>query len=203
MVQALAPNGANHALHISSLPDRSRSGQYFQDLHIISSRSEFPVGTAVRSFATQPNIHHAGAATPEFLARGFSPQYDRAVRHAWAVWLLAMFSFSPIVPTTLTDAKSNLPACCRRAGVHHCARHTADEQESSSGPAVRAIRHACPYFPATTSVPGQSNTVLPEDSRAIFASLLSHPAVQAQTEARYHVSFSPSHQKRGPPAPLS
>jgi len=125
------------------------------------------------------------------------------VRHACAVSLLAMISFSLIVPAAFTDANSNLPACCRRTGAHHCSGNAANERESSSGTAVRTIRYACPYFPATTSVPGHSNTVLPKDSQAIFASLLSHPAVQAQTEARYRVSFSRSHQKRGPPTPLS
>jgi hypothetical protein len=113
-----------------------------------------------------------------------------------------MLSFSLVTPA-IVDADAHLPACCRRTGAHHCSSNAAEERESPSGTAVKATRHACPYFPATTSVPGDSNNALPKSSEAIFASLLSHPAVQAQTEARYRVSFSRSHQKRGPPALLS
>jgi hypothetical protein len=108
-----------------------------------------------------------------------------------------------LVVTAFPGANANLPACCRRTGAHHCSSNAADERESSSGTAVQAIRHACPYFPATTSLTGHSDTALPKNSDAIFASLLSHPAVQAQTEARYRVSSGRSHQKRGPPALFS
>jgi hypothetical protein len=33
MVQTLASNGTDHALHVGPLPRRSRSGEYFPNLH--------------------------------------------------------------------------------------------------------------------------------------------------------------------------
>jgi hypothetical protein len=120
-----------------------------------------------------------------------------------AVSLLGLISFSLVIPAVFTDADSGLPACCRRTGAHHCTKNAEDDQNSSSGTVVKAIRHACPSFPGATTLTDHSKTALPKDSQAIFATLLSHPAVQAQTEARYRVSFSRSHQKRGPPTHLS
>src|SRR5579864_2800976 len=40
VVQALAPNGADHALHVGPLPRRSRSGQHFLNVHILYLLSE-------------------------------------------------------------------------------------------------------------------------------------------------------------------
>ena len=40
MIEALAPNGTNHPLHIGSLPRRSRRAEHFLDTHISHLSSE-------------------------------------------------------------------------------------------------------------------------------------------------------------------
>jgi hypothetical protein len=74
-----------------------------------------------------------------------------------------------------------------------------DQQESPAGPAVEADRMKCPAFPKVGPVSGYSQALGLRASQAIFASLVTHPSVQPQTEALYRVSFSRASQKRGPP----
>ena len=114
--------------------------------------------------------------------------------------LLSAIGFSLIAPGILLDAQSDLPACCRRSGAHHCIGNM-DEAASNSGISLQAIRQTCPSF--AIAAPVCANLALPKPSAAVFAELLSHPSIQFQTEARYRVSFGRSHQKRGPPAILS
>jgi len=113
--------------------------------------------------------------------------------------LLAVFSFSLIGPALFAGAEANLPSCCTRTGKHRCSSMSSDAQDSPSGPAVQGLRQRCPYYPNGGAVPVHSYVALRESSPVSFASLHSHPAVHAQTEARYRVSFSRSRQKRGPP----
>jgi len=40
MIEALAPDGTNHPLHIRSLPRRTRGGQHFLDAHVSHLISE-------------------------------------------------------------------------------------------------------------------------------------------------------------------
>ena len=40
MIEALAPNGTNHPLNVSSLPRRARRGQHFLDIHLSHLFSE-------------------------------------------------------------------------------------------------------------------------------------------------------------------
>jgi hypothetical protein len=61
----------------------------------------------------------------------------------------------------------------------------------------------CSSFPLTSALPGDAAYAFLNTSSAIFAALLSHPAVQCQTDALGRISFSRSRQKRGPPALLS
>jgi hypothetical protein len=77
------------------------------------------------------------------------------------------------------------------------------EQQESSVPALRTLRATCPYCPSSGAMTEYSGAAEPEASPAIFASIVSHPAVHAQCEARYRISFTRTHQKRGPPILLS
>jgi hypothetical protein len=130
-------------------------------------------------------------------------EYPKPVRRACAILLLAFFSFPLISPEAFADSDSELPACCRRGGKHHCATMAeAHQQQPASAPAVRAVRQ-CANFPKADTVRAFSNTVLLSAAQAFFASVASHPVVQPQTEARQRVSFSRSRQKRGPPISLS
>ena len=129
--------------------------------------------------------------------RGFPWRIMTPMRRALAILLMAVFSFPLISPALFaSDAESNLPACCRRDGKHHCAM-MASESESPSGPSLQAAR--CPSFPAASATPSSPAVSLPPVSQVIFAGLLSHPASCPQTEALCRISYSRAGQKRGPP----
>ena len=120
------------------------------------------------------------------------------MRRLLAGLLLSVFGFSLIAPALLAD-DSNLPACCRRLGAHRCVLASAN----STGQALSAIQEKCPSYPSARIAPQNFLTMLLTSPQAIFAAIVSHPEVHAQTEARYRVSFSRARQKRGPPALLS
>ena len=54
------------------------------------------------------------------------------MRRIAAMLLVSVFSFSPIGPALFVDADSNLPACCRRGGQHHCAMMDMDRDAAPS-----------------------------------------------------------------------
>jgi hypothetical protein len=124
------------------------------------------------------------------------------VHRLLAALLLAVVSFPLISPALLgSDADSNLAACCRRAGKHHCGM-PANHSDTSSGPRVQA--RPCPLFPGDQSVPTQRAAAGSlETAPSIFALIVSHPASHPQTEALSRISFTRSCQKRGPPVFLS
>ncbi|MFZ0591926.1 MAG: hypothetical protein WAM39_15785, partial [Bryobacteraceae bacterium] len=124
-----------------------------------------------------------------------------AVHRISATLLIVLFGFSPISPAVFAlDEDSNLPACCRRAGKHHCAK-AANQFEPASGPAFNAGR--CSQFPAVQAVPANRTATLPGTARAIFSKLVSHPASCRQAEAICRISYSRTGQKRGPPTILA
>jgi hypothetical protein len=126
------------------------------------------------------------------------------MRRIAAMLLVSVFSFSPIGPALFVDADSNLPACCRRGGQHHCAMMDMDRDAApSTGLAFSAHAAKCPFFP-------KGGAVLPHPAAALLAAsypactaLFSQLTDQAQAEAGYRISSSRSHQKRGPPSLLS
>jgi hypothetical protein len=75
------------------------------------------------------------------------------MRRTVASLLLGLVSFPLIAPLLLADTDSDLPACCRRDGKHHCSMglgsvgsaETSMTDRESSGPAVNPIRPKCPY----------------------------------------------------------
>jgi len=118
------------------------------------------------------------------------------VRRSWAILLLAVFSFSLISPALFAGASTQLPSCCSRGGKHHCSSmHQADQ----SGEGFQAVQQPCLYYPGGSAAPVHSFAAVQQNLQMFFAAIQGHPAVHAQTEARYRVSFSRSSQKRGPP----
>jgi len=115
--------------------------------------------------------------------------------------MLAAIGFSLIAPAVLLDAESNLPACCRRNGTHHCVMN--DGAQPASGISLVAVPVRCSSYPGAVTLPPYPKVSLPGPAAAIFAALVSHPSIFFQTESHYRVSFSRCRQKRGPPDPLS
>ncbi len=63
--------------------------------------------------------------------------------------LLALFSFPLIAQAFALNPAPSLPACCRRAGAHHCAMPGPDTH-SHSGPQLALSR--CSQFPQSSIV---------------------------------------------------
>ncbi|HUO29233.1 MAG TPA: hypothetical protein VMU80_08455 [Bryobacteraceae bacterium] len=128
------------------------------------------------------------------------------MRRVPAILLVCVISYSLIGPALFSGAESELPACCRRDGKHHCAMMNMDEAPAGStlsGPSIGALKARCPNFP-------KGGVLLPQSAPALLATAIpAHRAmvreltIQAQAEAGYRVSVSRSHQKRGPPSFLS
>jgi hypothetical protein len=119
------------------------------------------------------------------------------MRRVLASLLVALFSFSLIAPAVFaSDPDSKLPACCRRAGKHHCT--IATRGQSPAGPAAQTAR--CDLFPCSGAVPANQVAGLPGISRVVVTGLFSHPATLSRTATQSRISYSQAGQKRGPPA---
>jgi hypothetical protein len=127
------------------------------------------------------------------------------LRKLFAITLLVLLGLPLVQPLFALTAKSeaNLPACCRRNGKHHCMMSMAERSQlASRDPQFQAPAEKCPYCPTSVAVI-HDNTFVPPTAQAIFAALIAHPAVVAQTESKLRISRNRSRQKRGPPASLS
>ena len=126
------------------------------------------------------------------------------MRRVSAILLVFVFSFSLIAPALFADAESNLPACCRRDGKHHCGMMDRDMAEApSSGLAVAALHVKCPFFPNAAAVVPHSEAALPAASQTAAVSIGVRIVSRARAAAGCSVSFGRSHRKRGPPSLLS
>jgi hypothetical protein len=75
-------------------------------------------------------------------------------------------------------------------------------QSGDRTPQFGAPVEKCPYCPAAIAVV-HGDTFGPPPSQAIFAGLIAHPVVAAQTESKLRISRNRSRQKRGPPATIA
>ena len=126
------------------------------------------------------------------------------MRRVPAILLVFVFSFSLIAPALFADAESNVPACCRRDGKHHCGMMDRDMADTpSSGPAVDAFHVKCPFFPTGGAMVPKCGPALLAAFQAAGVSAVSRIARSAQAEAGYRISLDCSHRKRGPPSLLS
>jgi len=125
------------------------------------------------------------------------------VRRILSFTLLLLFSLPLISPVLALTANSetNLPACCRRNGAHHCIRKMQPAESSGAGNSLSATQQRCPAYPAVVTQVQRGNLSF-HTASLIFAEIVSHPAVKLQTEARARVAFDRSRQKRGPPITL-
>lgn len=68
----------------------------------------------------------------------------------------------------------------------------------SHDPRFQAPNEKCPFFPVSIVLVHNNIFVAPA-AQAIFAGLVAHPAMAAQTESKLRISRNRSRQKRGPP----
>ena len=121
----------------------------------------------------------------------------RAIAHS----LLVTFSLLLIAPLFAPDAEANLPACCRRAGKHHCMMRSV-ETSGSKEAGFTLVHEKCPCLPESTGAV-HSVKYIPEAGQRFYAEVLFHPGYVPHTSARSRMSFLRSHQRRGPPSPLA
>lgn len=117
-----------------------------------------------------------------------------------AVLLLALFGTSLILPLLFApDSDLRLPACCRRNGAHKCSVMTG--ASSLSGPALFAV--PCRSYPGVQTLPRPASAVQAITSDTSVGLVSNESPILLVRNGRYRAAFDRSHQKRGPPIPLS
>jgi len=117
-----------------------------------------------------------------------------SMRRIAASLLAAFFSLTLITPALLASgADSNLPACCRRSGQHHCS-----QPENSSASSVRINK--CAAYPGTSAIPPVRFSGLANTPQTVIATLTSDPSYRPQTRSLRHIALGQAGLKRGPPA---
>jgi hypothetical protein len=123
------------------------------------------------------------------------------VRRVWAYLLVAIFGISLITPALYADESSNLPACCRRLGAHHCALKL---QGSLQFPVGLAVTGVCGQYGRLATVlaqPESTKAAVFTVSRVVSDAAAVHSSIAEQNQILCRVSFSRARQKRGPPRP--
>ena len=118
------------------------------------------------------------------------------MRRLLSITLLLLVVFPLAAPLFAASGEAQLPACCRKAGAHHCMMGAMDESE---GPRVVAYRDRCPAFPKGSMPSHTQDWSIAGPSVEIARFAVMNPSLP-QIEAQYRISFSRSRQKRGPPA---
>ena len=100
------------------------------------------------------------------------------------------------------DDESNLPACCRRNGKHHC-RMSADQMRamlaSSSGETILTAPSCCPCYPQNLASSVSQSAALVHSPAQLSTLLVERRTPQASAMAAL-VSARRTWPKRGPPA---
>jgi hypothetical protein len=123
----------------------------------------------------------------------------KAVPRIIAAALLLAFAGNTALPALFADPESNLPACCRRDGKHHCAMmDMADMAPDDGGTYWKATPQKCGQFPKSGASLCSGKTG-PQRTSEIGPLVSSRPTVAARTEVLYRISHSRSREKRGPP----
>jgi len=117
-----------------------------------------------------------------------------------AAVLLLVFAGNTALPALFADPESNLPACCRRDGKHHCAMMDMAGIDQDDGEAYwKSTPQKCAQF-SKSGVSLCAGKTGPRGTFQVGPIVSSHPTVAAQTEVLYRISHSRSREKRGPPS---
>ncbi len=120
------------------------------------------------------------------------------MRRAFAVTLVLVLSL-PLIAPALASApdESQLPACCRRNGKHHCAM----SMELGNIPSrYRVVSEKCPYLPFAQTPLLQPHPFVSVALPASAGPAVGPAAIVRAAEAGYRVSADHTRHKRGPPA---
>lgn len=116
------------------------------------------------------------------------------MRRCIAILFVLAFGWLLILPAFAANAGSDVPACCRKNGKHHC--------QMKVTPGFAGVSEKCPYSPHSLAVPNIT-PFKAGTSHAALTGLISQPTNPAQAEAGYRISHYRAKQKRGPPSFLA
>jgi hypothetical protein len=115
-----------------------------------------------------------------------------------AILLLALFSFSLLSPAFSSDSDANLPACCRRAGKHHCSMAMGGEASSSGASFKANVR--CPVYPGVALYPGGGSAARMTTAPSLDPPAIGHALLVHASQPDRAVVRARAHHKRGPPS---
>ena len=122
--------------------------------------------------------------------------YNIGLHRILAILLTAVFSLPLITPLLSASADPQLPACCRKDGKHACAMRKA---APASGPAVSAVKPACPLYPVGNPSFAQSDALAAPPLQAATAVLRGSGQLLARAEHRAPTTLGHALPDRGPP----
>ena len=132
-----------------------------------------------------------------------SQTQPNSMQRLLASLILCIVAWGPLSPLATATAGDPIPACCRRDGKHHCTMSGSTRTEmGATGVYWSKTQSRCPMCPRMIRTNPRTQAGL-SASAAVFAAIISHPAVFSQTQSEYRVSAARSHQKRGPPTDLA
>ena len=125
---------------------------------------------------------------------------NRGVRRWCAALLLGVYGLLLGMPLLAMDRgpESRLPACCRRAGAHHCAMGMGAHAESDGARWVAPVTR-CPMWPAPVQGPRGVGFDAVMGAQPGFAVPVCHPGSVVQASSRRRIARERSRHKRGPP----
>jgi hypothetical protein len=123
------------------------------------------------------------------------------MRRVLSLVLLLVFGLPVVAPAfgSEANAQTNLPACCRRDGAHHCTKTPEQLEALRHGNQFNAVGSKCPYCPSTP-VSAHFELFTVQATHATSLNPDTHPASFRQAEAWARVALAGARQKRGPPS---
>jgi hypothetical protein len=123
------------------------------------------------------------------------------MRRVASALLLLVFSLPLIAPAFLsTPDDSQLPACCRRDGKHHCAMSMAMGNIPSR---YRTVSEKCPFSPFAHPQLMVPHAFALHNATAVDRLPGSPESIIREAETGYRISADRNRHKRGPPTLLS
>jgi hypothetical protein len=120
------------------------------------------------------------------------------MRRVLAILLMLAFGLPLIAPAlAFGPDDSQLPACCRRNGAHHCAMMS--EVSVNASRRLTTVSGRCPCPPITRLALMLPHALSTQHNSASVTWIIGQPAIIREAEAGYRISFHRSRQKRGPP----
>ena len=140
---------------------------------------------------TRPPARHSHA-------RHAYTQTHTSVQKLLSLVLLAILGLALAAPalTGGQASESTLPACCRRAGLHHCAMH--HNAPSPTGTRLATLTERCPFTPSGPPIAHLAHWSTAPGTRSL-ALLLTLLIGLAQTECLRRIARDRARGKRGPP----